>query len=490
MRYKLIPIFLFPLYLTLCLPFCEGDLVFLSVQGQITVSQGDHNVKAALYISDVTGLNVISAELRVGYDPDVVEAVGIDLAGTIAEGSSSAYNVKDGSISIALTRATPYSGSGVFAYVLFDAVTQGQGVISKLEIVKAKLNEGKDHDVEVGRSDTQTPPVGPSAVTFKGMRLKMDFISNSASHEIRVTLVNKRPVGEQPTGVASVLNRYWVIDRGGEGEFEVNLTFTLGPGMIGPGDQDNPSNLKLFRREGNSTGNWTLIASATSANAATGEVRFEGIRSFSQFTIGTTGDSSLPAEPLILTGFPSRDGVLLRWEAESEVSNVGFVVYRRDEGGGYRRIKFIPSAGNTAFPTSYTFIDRDVSPGGTYYYYVESVDISGMRRESRVIRVRVPVGSNRFALLQSYPNPFNSEVWIPYELGGEVPVVIEIYDGVGHLVRKLDLGLQPRGRYVSKLRSGYWDGRDMDGNRVASGVYYYVLRAGSFMAIGKMTIIK
>lgn len=197
------------------------------------------------------------------------------------------------------------------------------------------------------------------------------------------------------------------------------------------------------------------------------------------------------AEPLILSGFPSRDGVLLRWETESEISNVGFVVYRRDEGGGYKRIKFISSVGNTAFPTSYTFIDRDVSPGGTYYYYVESVDISGMRRESRVIRVRVPVEeSNRFALLQSYPNPFNSEVWIPYELGGEVPVVIEIYDGVGHLVRKLDLGLQPGGRYVSKLRSGYWDGRDMDGNRVASGVYYYVLRAGSFMAIGKMTIIK
>ena len=93
-------------------------------------------------------------------------------------------------------------------------------------------------------------------------------------------------------------------------------------------------------------------------------------------------------------------------------------------------------------------------------------------------------------LLQSYPNPFNPDVWIPYELEKESPVSIEIYNAAGQLVRTLDLGMQPRGRYISKSKAVYWNGRTQVDERAASGLYFYALKAGDFVSVRKMVIVK
>ena len=82
-------------------------------------------------------------------------------------------------------------------------------------------------------------------------------------------------------------------------------------------------------------------------------------------------------------------------------------------------------------------------------------------------------------LLPNYPNPFNPETWIPYELEKEADVTIEIYNVSGQLVRTLDLGIQSRGRYISREKAAYWDGRTEYSERAASGVYFYLLRVSS-----------
>jgi flagellar hook assembly protein FlgD len=96
----------------------------------------------------------------------------------------------------------------------------------------------------------------------------------------------------------------------------------------------------------------------------------------------------------------------------------------------------------------------------------------------------------RTALLQSYPNPSNPEVWIPYDLAEESPVSIHIYNISGQLIRTLDLGVQPRGRYTSKGKAAYWDGHTQAGDQAASGVYFYILRADKFTAAEKMVILR
>ena len=94
------------------------------------------------------------------------------------------------------------------------------------------------------------------------------------------------------------------------------------------------------------------------------------------------------------------------------------------------------------------------------------------------------------ALLHNYPNPFNPETWIPYQLADAADVTLTIYDTHGALVRQLDLGYQQAGYYTNRTRAAYWDGRNRLGEAVGSGVYFYHLHAGDYSAIHKMVILK
>jgi flagellar hook assembly protein FlgD len=94
------------------------------------------------------------------------------------------------------------------------------------------------------------------------------------------------------------------------------------------------------------------------------------------------------------------------------------------------------------------------------------------------------------ALLQNYPNPFNPETWIPFQLEEKSTVLIRIYDLRGKVVRSLDLGEKVSGYYLSRDRAAYWDGVNDKGERVASGVYFYELEAGTFRAVKRLVILK
>ena len=94
------------------------------------------------------------------------------------------------------------------------------------------------------------------------------------------------------------------------------------------------------------------------------------------------------------------------------------------------------------------------------------------------------------ALLPNYPNPFNPETWLPYQLATPAEVTLSIYSVDGQLVRMLNLGHQPAGIYESRSRAAYWDGKNQHGEPVASGVYFYTLTAGEFTATRKMLIAK
>ena len=94
------------------------------------------------------------------------------------------------------------------------------------------------------------------------------------------------------------------------------------------------------------------------------------------------------------------------------------------------------------------------------------------------------------ALLANYPNPFNPETWIPYQLATPADVTLRIYAADGSLVRLLILGHQDAGMYHSRSRAVYWDGRNAIGESVASGLYFYTLTAGNFSATRKLLIRK
>ena len=101
-------------------------------------------------------------------------------------------------------------------------------------------------------------------------------------------------------------------------------------------------------------------------------------------------------------------------------------------------------------------------------------------------------------LLPNYPNPFNPETWIPYQLASNADVTLTIYDTTGTPVRQLELGYQPAGFYTTRTKAAYWDGRNENGESVASGVYFYQLQvspsrsigSGDYTALRRMVILK
>ena len=117
----------------------------------------------------------------------------------------------------------------------------------------------------------------------------------------------------------------------------------------------------------------------------------------------------------------------------------------------------------------------------------DAISQRGIRVLEQILDALTP---KETALLVNYPNPFNPETWIPYQLAESANVTVSIYAADGKLVRMLNLGHRPIGIYQDKSRAAYWDGRNTLGEPVASGVYFYTLTADDFTATRKMLIRK
>ena len=165
----------------------------------------------------------------------------------------------------------------------------------------------------------------------------------------------------------------------------------------------------------------------------------------------------------------------------------------RSSGAGRFATTFL-SLGGEEYKVGDTFDLRVVDPSGTF---------GGVRETQRTITRsemrdgRIDLGAillsavpERSALLPNFPNPFNPETWIPFQLSGESAVKVSIYNAGAERIRTLDLGYLPAGTYASRTKAAYWDGSNELGERVSSGVYFYRIEAGSFSEMRRMVILK
>ena len=132
--------------------------------------------------------------------------------------------------------------------------------------------------------------------------------------------------------------------------------------------------------------------------------------------------------------------------------------------------------------------DRGRVVSGPFQRTVATTDI-----RNAFLSLELTVGDVRpheTILAQNFPNPFNPETWIPYQLSEATEVSVQIYDVSGRLVRTLNLGWQPVGSYMTPSSAAYWDGRNAVGERVASGIYFYTLQTSDFAATRRMVILK
>ena len=192
-------------------------------------------------------------------------------------------------------------------------------------------------------------------------------------------------------------------------------------------------------------------------------------------------------------------GVTLKYDA-TVLRAVGIAAFDILNGAYWKGSTDVTGETRFAFASTQTMkgngrmlvVEFEVMPntkGMTSALTLENVNLSNSRSVTK-INGEVHVIPSTFALFQNFPNPFNPDTWLPYQLPNDAPVTIRIYNTKGQLIRTLNLGDKQAGVYAAKNQAAYWNGRDRLGEKVASGVYYYTLEAGEFRATRKMVIMK
>ncbi|MFC1713662.1 C10 family peptidase [Candidatus Poribacteria bacterium] len=119
---------------------------------------------------------------------------------------------------------------------------------------------------------------------------------------------------------------------------------------------------------------------------------------------------------------------------------------------------------------------------------IRKLDLTEFRLNGGRLKTAIQNLPKSFVLLQNYPNPFNPETWIPYRLSEPADVTVTIYNMTGQVVRRLELGNRMPGSYIERSKAAYWDGKNEQGERVSSGIYYYQLQAGRDVSVRKMIL--
>ncbi len=213
-----------------------------------------------------------------------------------------------------------------------------------------------------------------------------------------------------------------------------------------------------------------------------------------------TGSGGDPGTvPVTLSHFSAtltaQNYVQLTWISQSESNLMGYNVYRSTNEELSSAIQICPmiAGTNTSMAQTYTYNDKELVEDGTYYYWLQSVDLDGTTGFHGPVSVVFSINGDEGApsiptatkLDNAYPNPFNPNTTIRYQLKDPGKVKIDIYNLKGHPVRSFSRCHDAAGRY-----SIVWDGSDSSGNALPSGVYLYKMSSGGYNAIKKLVLQK
>jgi hypothetical protein len=173
------------------------------------------------------------------------------------------------------------------------------------------------------------------------------------------------------------------------------------------------------------------------------------------------------------------DAVVLHWHAQADASFDGFNVYRKRINADL----FVRINDELISPAAEgTFTDNDVMPGNTYQYRIEALQGDDVFLS---VELTMSLPPKALTLYQNYPNPFNPSTSIRCFIPVESVVTLEIFDVSGQRVTTL---------VDREKRKGYilvnWDGKDMKGNAVSSGVYLYKLSVPKGTLSKKMVLLR
>jgi hypothetical protein len=230
-------------------------------------------------------------------------------------------------------------------------------------------------------------------------------------------------------------------------------------------------------------------------NTTDNTLTLTGISDFSWWTAGQEGaDASLPVELLSFTANAGNGQVTLKWTTASEINNDAFILQRSDDGENFELLTEIKGQGSTSSETKYSFTDNSVFNGFTYYYRLADRDINGVVTWHTTVNAtpnaegidfeNTGLVVDKFVLHSNYPNPFNPETTIRFDVptvdGSLKDIKLNIYNSLGQLVTTLYEGQISGGQYEMK-----WNATNQP-----SGVYFLTFQSEQFVQTQKMILLR
>ncbi len=464
----------------------------ISVSGVLTLSLGTFTPATATLTGTLTtnGGNFSSSSGTVVFAGTAAQAINGSSAVTFynftinnANGVTLGHNITvDGT----LTLTSGVIGAG--SYVLSmgtGAAFSGGSSSSYVEGRVAKTfaqGSSADFTFQTGKGGEYLP-VGVAFTDVSGSDYTVTVEQyNSDPH----TAVSSSIDNTTLSGISSI--RYWLIEGSGgtPANLQVTLSWNSNDGVSVPGALD------VAQYNGTQ---WISVGGDGVGDATGGTIQSDVITtSGNYFALGDDAnngqDNSLPVTLATFAANASFDKVILTWKTESEVDNMGFNVYRKSKDDRrWTKINpnLIAGAGNSSVAHEYEFVDRNVAAGEEYSYRLESVSFTGHTEtfDQMIKTVQVPVPTE-FAVLPNYPNPFNPETTLRFQLPEQERISILIYDLKGNLVKHL----VNNQTFAPGMNQVKWNATNDANQTVSSGTYVYRLIGQKHSKIGKMIYLR
>ncbi|MDR3668124.1 MAG: T9SS type A sorting domain-containing protein [Ignavibacteriaceae bacterium] len=318
----------------------------------------------------------------------------------------------------------------------------------------------------------QLPGTGQNSLNFGNTYISLDLNVLTPDQITATFYQNDAPQpGNLPDGIISCSSFYWHITTSG------NIIFNNGCIKIPVAILEQIGNPYLFvwMKRSYSGDPWTNIGAAIMDGNFVSTVPFA---SFSEFALGTTDDALLPVELSSFMSVPNGRTIQLNWATATEKNSDRFIIERKSAGSDWGTVGSVKASVLSNSPKQYSFTDKNLQ-SGSYQYRLKMIDNNGTFENSKVLDALVAVPKN-FELSQNFPNPFNPSTVIRYSLPIESNVIIRFYNSLGQCIREVNEG---------KKQTGYYD-LNFNSAGLTSGIYFYRIQAGSFVATKKMMLLK
>jgi hypothetical protein len=191
-------------------------------------------------------------------------------------------------------------------------------------------------------------------------------------------------------------------------------------------------------------------------------------------------DAPLPVELVAFNAIANGRNVELTWKTATETNNAGFEIERKQEGTDWAKVGYVEGNGSKATESGYSYKDA-VKTADKFQYRLKQIDRDGNFSYSAQVEAITTLTAEDYKLSSNYPNPFNPSTKFNFALKTAGPASVKIYNGIGQEVATLF-------NDVAQANQVY----EMNFNaaNLASGTYFYVLRAKDRNDVKKMLLMK